>query len=300
MMTRHDKERAVRRALSLAALIAGSISALIFFFLFYFSLPILSSGLIGQFLTHGWDPDRGVLGIFPMIVGTVYIAGLAMIWVTPIAIGLAAFIQVFAPKPLAKILRWTVEFMTGIPTVVYGFAALFFLVPAMRRIFSYGTGLSVLTASLMLALFLGTAALPHVLIRYYTVPSSAFARKSTIVAVAAIGLFYLLTLYCVLRGVDAPRAGVRWTWFVGAIIACALSMGCKAVAAKPSSNWHALQSSADSEPASICPATASRVRALSVPISAKAVASMAWSAVSHGFPERNPHGRCNPAHSAMK
>lgn len=151
-MTRDDKERAVRRALSLAAIIAGSISGLIFFFLFYFSLPILSSGLIADFLTRGWEPDKGLLGIFPMIVGTVYIAGLAMIWATPIGIGLAAFIQVFAPKPLGKILRWTVEFMTGIPTVVYGFAALFFLVPAIRRIFSYGTGLSVLTASVMLAL----------------------------------------------------------------------------------------------------------------------------------------------------
>jgi cation/acetate symporter len=49
--------------------------------------------------------------------------------------------------------------------------------------------------SLMIALFLGTAALPHILIRYYTVPSPAFARKSTIIAVAAIGLFYVLTLY---------------------------------------------------------------------------------------------------------
>ena len=49
--------------------------------------------------------------------------------------------------------------------------------------------------SLMLALFLGTAALPHILIRYYTVPSPACARKSTIVAIAAIGFFYILTLF---------------------------------------------------------------------------------------------------------
>ena len=49
--------------------------------------------------------------------------------------------------------------------------------------------------SLMLSLFFGTAALPHVLIRYYTVPSPADARKSTIVAIGAIGLFYVLTLY---------------------------------------------------------------------------------------------------------
>jgi len=49
--------------------------------------------------------------------------------------------------------------------------------------------------SLMLALFFGTAALPHILIRYYTVPSPACARKSTIVAIAAIGFFYILTLF---------------------------------------------------------------------------------------------------------
>lgn len=49
--------------------------------------------------------------------------------------------------------------------------------------------------SLMLALFLGTAALPHILIRYYTVSSQRAARKSTIVAIAAIGLFYILTLF---------------------------------------------------------------------------------------------------------
>lgn len=49
--------------------------------------------------------------------------------------------------------------------------------------------------SLMLALFCGTAALPHILIRYYTVKSPAAARKSTIVAIAAIGFFYVLTLY---------------------------------------------------------------------------------------------------------
>ncbi|MCO6496996.1 MAG: cation acetate symporter [Chitinophagaceae bacterium] len=49
--------------------------------------------------------------------------------------------------------------------------------------------------SLMLALFLGTAALPHILIRYFTVRSPKDARKSTILAIAAIGTFYILTLY---------------------------------------------------------------------------------------------------------
>jgi cation/acetate symporter len=59
--------------------------------------------------------------------------------------------------------------------------------------------------SLMLALFLGTSALPHILIRYYTVASQRAARKSTIVAIAAIGFFYILTLY---MGLGASFNGV--------------------------------------------------------------------------------------------
>jgi cation/acetate symporter len=49
--------------------------------------------------------------------------------------------------------------------------------------------------SLMLALFFGTASLPHILIRYYTVKDQAAARKSTVVGIASIGFFYILTLY---------------------------------------------------------------------------------------------------------
>ena len=48
--------------------------------------------------------------------------------------------------------------------------------------------------SLMLALFCGTASLPHILIRYYTVKDAAAARKSTVVGIAVIGVFYVLTL----------------------------------------------------------------------------------------------------------
>lgn len=58
--------------------------------------------------------------------------------------------------------------------------------------------------SLMLALFCGTASLPHILIRYYTVKDQASARKSTIVGIATIGFFYVLTLYI---GLGAMTSG---------------------------------------------------------------------------------------------
>jgi cation/acetate symporter len=60
----------------------------------------------------------------------------------------------------------------------------------------YGaTGLTKLNfISLALALVLGTAGLPHVLMRFYTVPTSKEARRSVVWAIALIGLFYLFTL----------------------------------------------------------------------------------------------------------
>jgi len=58
--------------------------------------------------------------------------------------------------------------------------------------------------SLMLALFCGTASLPHILIRYYTVKDESSARKSTIVGIASIGLFYVLTLFL---GLGAMTSG---------------------------------------------------------------------------------------------
>jgi cation/acetate symporter len=58
--------------------------------------------------------------------------------------------------------------------------------------------------SLMLALFCGTASLPHILIRYYTVKDQASARASTVVGIGSIGLFYILTLFL---GLGAMTSG---------------------------------------------------------------------------------------------
>jgi cation/acetate symporter len=56
----------------------------------------------------------------------------------------------------------------------------------------------------MLALFCGTASLPHILIRYYTVKDQASARKSTVVGIGSIGFFYILTLF---MGLGAMTSG---------------------------------------------------------------------------------------------
>ena len=74
-----------------------------------------------------------------------------------------------------------------------------FLVPGAHPLFAGVRSDSVVKKldflSLMIALFAGTASLPHILIRYYTVKDGSAARKSTVVGIASIGFFYVLTLY---------------------------------------------------------------------------------------------------------
>jgi cation/acetate symporter len=79
--------------------------------------------------------------------------------------------------------------------------------------------------SLMLALFLGTSALPHILIRYYTVSSQRAARKSTIVAIAVIGFFYILTLYMGLGAMISGVLDVESSNMSGPLLAKSIGIG---------------------------------------------------------------------------
>ena len=67
-----------------------------------------------------------------------------------------------------------------------------FLEPGLR--YGVSTTSKIDFLSLGLALVLGTAGLPHILIRFYTVPTAQAARKSVLWAIALIGSFYLMTL----------------------------------------------------------------------------------------------------------
>jgi cation/acetate symporter len=69
-----------------------------------------------------------------------------------------------------------------------------------------GDGSLFATYSLIMATFLGTMGLPHVLVRFYTNPDGSSARRTTLVVLGLVGLFYLLpTLYGVLGRIYTPQ-----------------------------------------------------------------------------------------------
>ena len=127
---------------------------LICYFLFVNGIPAIAKIGVGDFLLGDiWKPTNGYYGIFPMIVGSLYVTAGAIIIGVPIGILCAVFLAKFCPDRLYKIVKPAVNLMAGIPSIVYGFFGLVVIVPAMQNLFG-GSGKSVLTASVMLGIMI--------------------------------------------------------------------------------------------------------------------------------------------------
>jgi len=136
----------------IAAVLVGLLTAAVFLFLLFFGLPLLQSGQLVELLFSSWSPSSGLYGIYPMLTASLLLAILSMLMSLPISLGVSFLITSLAPPKLRHFLLGVVRVMTGIPTVVYSFAALFLLVPVMRGLIGHGTGMSILTAAPVLAL----------------------------------------------------------------------------------------------------------------------------------------------------
>ena len=133
--------------------------ALICVFLFANGIPAMSEIGFLDFMTGKmWKPNNDIYGIFPMIVGSLYVTAGAIIVGVPIGILTAVFMAFYCPKQIYKPLKTATELLAGIPSVVYGFFGLVVLVPIIRQLgrdlgFG-GNGSSMLTASLLLGMMI--------------------------------------------------------------------------------------------------------------------------------------------------
>ena len=124
------------------------------FFLFSEGLPAI--GEIGVFNFLGgtlWKPLEGKFGIFPMIVGSIYVTAGAIVVGVPVGLLCAIFMAKFCPYKLYRILKPAIDLLAGIPSIVYGFFGLMVIVSVIQDIFGTG-GKGVLTASLLLGIMI--------------------------------------------------------------------------------------------------------------------------------------------------
>ena len=162
-MTQKLGERIIEAFLFLSAATAVTVVALILVFLLKEGLPLLVKVGIADFcLGMKWNPiamtGEPSYGIFPMIVGSFYVAIGSLVLAVPFGLACAVFLAEIAPAWARSILKHSIELLVGIPSVILGFVGLVLLVPFIRGHFG-GYGFSILAGSIVLAIM----ALPHII-----------------------------------------------------------------------------------------------------------------------------------------
>lgn len=148
------RENVAKAVFALAAFISIAAVALICLFLFANGIPAMAEIGLPEFLFGDtWRPSSDEFGIFPMIIGSLYVTAGALLIGVPIGILTAIFLSRFAHARFARILGDGVELLAGIPSVVFGFFGLMVIVPFIRD-YMPGRGLSLLAAALILGIMI--------------------------------------------------------------------------------------------------------------------------------------------------
>ena len=151
------KEGLMKLVFMLMACLSIACVLLICVFLFANGLPVIGKiGYADFLLGRTWKPGADIYGIFPMMIGSVYVTGIALAIGVPVALLTAVYLAFFCPDKIYRLIKPAVELMAGIPSVVYGFFGIAVLVPAIRTISEpwNGRGNSIMTAALLLAMMI--------------------------------------------------------------------------------------------------------------------------------------------------
>lgn len=127
---------------------------LICVYLFASGVPAIGEIAVTDFLFGTkWKPSSGYYGIFPMIIGSILVTGIAVVIGVPIGILCAVFMSHYCPKKLYRFVKPAINLLAGIPSIVYGFFGLVVIVPIMKELFG-GSGKSLLTAGILLGIMI--------------------------------------------------------------------------------------------------------------------------------------------------
>jgi phosphate transport system permease protein len=95
-------------------------------------LPAIRRFGLAFFGTSTWDPVAGEFGVLPFVYGTLVSSAIALFLAVPLGLGVAVFLSELAPGWVRTPVRFLVELLAAIPSVVYGLWGIFVLVPWVR------------------------------------------------------------------------------------------------------------------------------------------------------------------------
>jgi len=206
-LTPQIKESAARVVFLAAACVSIAAVVVICLFLFANGLPFIAKTGLWSFIGGKiWKPTHEVFGIFPMVVGSIYVTSGALVIGVPVGVLTAMYLVFFVSARSKKILSSVVSLLAGIPSVVFGFFGLVVIVPFIRNNFG-GNGSSILTASILLGIMILPTIISVSVSSLEAVPSSYFEGSLALGVSKEQSVFFAV--------VPAARSGITASIILG-------------------------------------------------------------------------------------
>lgn len=123
-------------------------------FIFANAFPAIKEiGLLSFIFGNEWKPKQELFGIFPMIVGSIYVTVGAIVIGVPLGVFTAVFLTDYCPSGLYRAVKPMINLLASVPSIIYGFFFLVVVIPIMQKI-TNTSGKGVLTASILLGIMI--------------------------------------------------------------------------------------------------------------------------------------------------
>lgn len=205
--SRFKREAGIKWLLTLFALSSLLFLFVIFAFILAEGLPLFLKIGTGKIIFGmKWAPTRGYFGIFPMIISSFMVTFGALIFGASLALACATYLSEYAGRKTKIFLKPALELLAGIPSVVYGFLGVVYIVPLIREHLG-GPGFSILSTSLVLGIMILPTIISISFDALMTVPSGY--REGSL----AMGATKWQTVYRVV--LPAARSGILASFILG-------------------------------------------------------------------------------------
>ncbi|MCS6822791.1 MAG: phosphate ABC transporter permease subunit PstC [Cytophagaceae bacterium] len=151
------KEIIVEKFLLVCTLITVFTSAAIIGILLYQTVYFFSEVSVWEFFTNTkWTPLYYVknYGVLPLLAGTFLTTVISLLVSVPLGLTIAIYLSEYAPKRFREMVKPSLEILSAIPTIVYGFFALTFVTPLLQNIFPQMAGFNALSPGIVMGIMI--------------------------------------------------------------------------------------------------------------------------------------------------
>ena len=158
-MSREARDRLAAGLTAVAAIVCLALAFGIAVALLAKSRPVLATTPVARLLlSSSWHPMKSEFGLYPFIIGTLWVSGLAMAIAIPICLLTAVYISEYSHQRLRSMTKPLLDLLAGIPPVVFGLWGVLAIVPLVsklaERFGTFSTGYSVLAGGIVLAIMI--------------------------------------------------------------------------------------------------------------------------------------------------